>query len=519
MNTLLAPARALLEHLVVVHLLIAAVVLVWDVFMSGQIAALRRAPRPFAVLTGLSGLLIVPATLVAVASVSVLYGRAINSVAWLWPVCCVLFALQALYATARRLVTSFIGVPLAAYDVILAVVAVTRQLGYDGVPLPPWALALGAAHATTLGYIMGRGALASPLALQIPMLSPAFPARWRFSRTMRATLAAGAALSAGVTALELVRGYAGVESYDRYAAVRLQERPAGDFQVGLRLFPELTETIAPSVARQDVALLDTLDVDAVLVVLSGEGTRAAALDSLARTLDPFRRDSTTLIVALGYAPGDADRLADSATAFERSRLADVDRVVRRLRPDYILPADEPYGRGAASLGTLPVAWWQRYLTDAAARARRADRRVKVAVALAGFGARDSALYAWATAPRSPLDAVGFTMVPGFRGGLSLEARLHAADRWMRVAGPSRTEHWVFAAGGYPVAHGERSQERAVWGTLAWATTRPALRGVVVETSDDYTSLAGLRAANGRLRPVAAAMTRAIKGLREGVTTR
>jgi hypothetical protein len=515
-STLLAPARALLAHLLFIHLTIAALVLGWDVFMSGQIAALRRAPHPFAVLTGLSGLLVVPATLVAVASVSLLYGRAINSVAWLWPLCCVLFALQALYATARRLITSFIGVPLAAYDVILAIVAVTRQLAYDGVALPPWALALGAAHATTLGYIMGRGALSSPLALQIPMLSPAFPARWRLSRTVRAALAAGAAISAGVTALEIVRGYAAVRSYDRYAAVRLQERPAGDFQVGMTLFPELTETISPSVAKQDVALLDTLDVDVVMVTVDAGGARAAALDSLARTLDPFRRDSTALIVALGYAPGERERLADSSAAYGRARLADVERIVRRLRPDYLLPADEPYGRGADALGTQPVAYWERFLTDAAARARRADRRVKVGVALAGFGSRDSALYAWATAPRSPLDLVGFTMVPGFRGGLSLEARLHAADRWMRVTGPSRTQHWVLAAGGYPVAHGEVSQERAVWGALAWATSRPALKGVIVQTSDDYTTLTGLRAANGRLRPVAAAMTRAVKGLREGV---
>ncbi len=517
MSTLLAPARALLAHLVLLHLAVAALILLWDVFMAGQIASLRRAPRPFALLTGLAGLFVVPATLVAVASVSLLYGRVINSVAWLWPICCVLFALQALYATGRRLVTSFIGIPLAAYDVVIAIVAITRQLAYDGLAMPPWALALGAAHATTLGYIMGRGALASPLALQVPMLSPAFPARWRASRTVRAALAVVAATSVGVTAVELVRGYAAVESYGRYAAVRLQERPQGDFQIGLRLFPDLTDIVSPSMARQDVALLDTLDVDVIMVVVTPEGARAAALDSLGRTLEQYRRDSTALIVALGYPAGARRTLDDSGAAYQRARLADVERIMRRLRPDFLLPADEPYGRGADALGVRPLDFWQDYLTDAADRARRVNRRVRIGVALSGFGTRDSALYAWAAGRTSPVDLVGFTMVPGFRGALSLEARLHAADRWMRAAGPSPKQHWVLAAGGYPVAHGENSQERAVWGTLAWATSRPAIKGLIVETADDYGTLTGLRAANGRLRPVAAAMTRAVKGLREGVT--
>ena len=95
--------------------------LLWDVFLAGQIAQLRRAPRFFRGVTALAGLLIAPAVLVAVTSASILNGRAIHVIAWVWPLTLAIFALQALYAVGKRLVTPFIGVPIAAYDVIVAV--------------------------------------------------------------------------------------------------------------------------------------------------------------------------------------------------------------------------------------------------------------------------------------------------------------------------------------------------------------------------------------------------------------
>ena len=56
-----------------------ALVLLWDVFLAGQIAQLRRAPRFFRGVTALGGLLIAPAMLVAVTSASILNGRASTS--------------------------------------------------------------------------------------------------------------------------------------------------------------------------------------------------------------------------------------------------------------------------------------------------------------------------------------------------------------------------------------------------------------------------------------------------------
>jgi hypothetical protein len=75
---------------------------------------------------------------------------------------------------------------------------------------------------------------------------------------------------------------------------------------------------------------------------------------------------------------------------------------------------------------------------------------------------------------------------------------------------------VFAAGGYPVAHGEKNQELALWGVLAWATTQPAIKGLIVADAGDYDAIRGLRAPGGRLRSSVAAVRRAQIGLKETV---
>jgi hypothetical protein len=79
--------------------------------------------------------------------------------------------------------------------------------------------------------------------------------------------------------------------------------------------------------------------------------------------------------------------------------------------------------------------------------------------------------------------------------------------------PSPKEHWVFAAGGYPLVHGEENQRLAIKGVLAWATAEPAIKGLVVYEGGDYYTLRGLRAAGGRLRPATWEIIKSQKGLK------
>ncbi|MDF2772708.1 MAG: hypothetical protein K0S86_2203, partial [Geminicoccaceae bacterium] len=414
-------------------------------------------------------------------------------------------------AVGKRLVTPYIGVPIAAFDVILAVAAFVRYAAYSGRDPSSAALAVAAAQSSALGMLLGRAALFSPLAVVLPLLAPAYPARWRISATVRGTLAVMALAFTVLFVAELPSALVAVRSYGTYAFDRLQERPRGDFVIGLRLFPALGDAPPPLALRSDLALVDSVGVGAISVVVEPAGARAGALDSLARSLEEERRDSVLLVVAVGYDANARESFRQSPSAHMRARLAAVDRIVRRLRPDIIVPARNPYTEGAGAMGRVPLAWWQEYHRLAAANTRRVSNRIRVGVVASAFVGADSALYAWANRRDSPIDAVGFAFYPSYDGGASLAAKLRVADRWMRG---TTKPHWVFGVGAFPVTHGEPSQARALWGTLAWATSHEQVKGLIVESAGDYDMVTGLRAPGGRVRPALATLERAVAAMAE-----
>src|SRR3954468_10828461 len=98
------------------YLAVAVIMTLWDVLIAGRIANLRRTPRLFQGATAFGGLLIIPALLVAFASASILYGRTVFTVRWIWPLTAVLFVMQATYALTRRMVTPLFGLPILFYN-------------------------------------------------------------------------------------------------------------------------------------------------------------------------------------------------------------------------------------------------------------------------------------------------------------------------------------------------------------------------------------------------------------------
>jgi len=504
-------------HLLPALYVAAAVIMtMWDVLVAGRVSQLRRAPRTFAAITAFGGLLIVPALLIAYASASILYGRAIQPVAWVWPVTTVLFALQATYALSRRLVTPLFGVPIFVHNLIIAIVAVSRYAIAHGFTPPDFGLALSAAQTSALGFFFGAPALWGPEYLMVPLMSPSLPARWRLSRLVRGGIALSAAALAGLVLIEIPNAFQTTKSYLRYAREQLQEHPEGDFDIGLKIFPDLRGPPPPLALERDVPLADSLDADAVSITIDPEGARLASLDSIARTVDDRRADSTLIIIALGY-PRDAGRQFRASPAeYTRKRIADVDRISRRLRPDILIPAADPYGEGARAIGTQPPEYWIDYITKAAQIAHYVNRRIRIGVSASSYGSRDSTLYFWAAGRASPVDVLGFSMMPGFDGATSLDTHMRVAQRWMRSFPTRPKPHWVFSAGGYPLAHGEESQELALWGVLSWATTQSPIKGLVVTEAGDYDVLRGLRTAGGRYRSSVGAIMRAKKGLKETV---
>ena len=493
--------------------------LLWDVQLAGRIAQNQRTPRLLALLSALAGLLVAPAVIAAAAAPSLYSGRAVQAIAWLFPAVALLFVLQALGALLRGLVTPAVGVPLLLFDLVVLGAAVARHVALAGGDPSPFLAGLGAAQTGAFGVLVGEPALWSPLVVMPPLLAPVTPARWRLSAAMRAGLAVAAAgWVALVMVIEYPRAVRAVRAFAPYGDQQLQERPAGDLAVGVQLFPPLQRPPTELMLRNDVALADSLDVGAIGVTVSPAGAELRALDSLSQLLEDVRRDTTTLVVALGYPDDARAAYARSPAAYTEARLADLRRVVRVLRPDVVVPAIEPYGLGAAALGELPLEVWQSYLTQAAAVVQEDRPRTLVAVSASTFGPADSALYAWAASRESPIEVVGFSIAPSFDGGLSLAARLSAADRWIGAdaSGRAPKPHWIFRAAGYPLAHGEGSQRDGLWGTLAWATTHPEIRGVVVADAADYGRITGLRATGGRLRPAVTLLAQGVQLLRETI---
>jgi hypothetical protein len=495
-----------------IYLALSVAMIAWDILMAGRIAQLRRIPRGFQAITGIAGLLLVPALVVAYTAQSLLYGRAIFLVAWLWPFTALLFVLQTIYALGRRLVTPLLGFPLLVYNIIIATVAVTRFVITRGHDPTQFGLALNAAQASMLDTFFGAPALWNALYIQVPIFAPSLPARWGFTRLARVALATAAIAMTALVVIEIPGAYAGVNSYATHAKDRLQEHPQGDFRIGLKIFPDLRGGPPPLSIRNDLALADTLGVDAISVVIDPEAARGIALDSLARSIDDARTDSTLLIVSLGYPKKGAQEFRQSRETYTVARLKDIDRIARRLKPDYLIPALDPLGEGTRILHEERPEYWIDYFARAARVAHYIYPRIKVSVPMSSYGTRDSTLYAWAARPGSGIDVVGFSLFPGFDGARSLDTHTRVATRWMKQF-PKPKEHWVFAAGGYPLVHGEESQRLAILDIFAWATAEPAIKGLVVYEGGDYNTVRGLRAPGGRLRPATAEVIKAEKGLR------
>jgi hypothetical protein len=493
------------------YVLLSVAMIAWDILMAGRIAQLRKIPRGFQAVTGIAGLLLLPALVVAYTAASLLYGRAIFLVSWLWPFTTLLFVLQTIWALARRLVTPLLGFPLLVYNVIIATVAVTKFMITRGESPAELALALNAAQASMLGTFFGAPALWNPIYMQVPLFAPSLPARWGFTRAARVALAGAAIAMTALAVVELPGAFASIKSYATHKTDVLQEHPEGDFRIGLKIFPDLTSGPPPLSITSDLALTDTLGVDAIAVVIEPEAARGVALDSLARSIEEARADSTVLLVSLGYPKDGRKQIGRSAEAYTVARLKDIDRIARRLKPDYLIPAVDPFQEGTRVLGDQTPQYWIDYFTRASRVAHYIFPRIKVGVPISSYGTRDSVLYAWAARPGSGIDVVGFTLFASFDGARSLDTYMRVAQRWMRQF-PKPKDHWVFATGGYPLVHGEENQERAIWGVLAWATAETPIKGLVVYEGGDYKTVRGLRAPGGRLRPVTAAIIRAKKGL-------
>ncbi len=493
---------------------IAIAVLAWDVSLAGWIAARREAPRLFTHLTVVCGLLVVPVLVINIASGTESGARTISGITWLVPAVTVAFALQVLYAVVGRLVSLLVGLPILFYDLLLAAIAVGDYLVSQRGSAPESLQALLAARDSIVGIGVGRAALVSPLTALVPMVAPAYPARWRLSGAVRAVLVLAATALTTLLSIEWPRGVAAVRSYERAYSEPMQARPAGDFVLGVRLYPALDGVPPARAVRNDAAIVDAFDPDVVLIVLDDDGTRSSALDSLARVLEPLRDDSVQIAVALrlGRAPTTAATPADDA-----DRQLAIERVLRRIEPDVVFPAlPDPVPSWIGS-STPSAAWWQRILRQSSRTVQRVRPRTLVGWSASRLDVVDSATYAWARTEGSGVELLGAVSFPGFSGLPAVDARLRAFERWHDAAtkrNPATVPHWLVNVGGLPRAHGDAAQVAAIRHALAWGSRRAWIGAAIVGEPADYDGWLGLRASNGRARAALSAIGVAARRMKE-----
>jgi len=504
------------HHLATAHLVLCALVLIWNLWIAGRAARIQGLPPALAFLSALGGLLLLPALVVSLVSTSLLTGAALISVAWIWPATVALAAAQSAYALVKRRASMPVGIPILAFDFLLTLVTLARWLDFVGAAPGTGLLTLLAADRSAVAVSAQSLALVMPWFLYLPIFAPVTPGRpdgRMFVRGVMAVIAAGWLL---LIVTQIPGAARAVRSYDRYARERLQEHPDSDFVVGLKVFPSLSSPPTPLSLTNDLGLADSIGAGALAVYFTPKGASAETLDSVEHVLEDVR-GSRRVIAALDLS--DEHRVPPAEReAYLRDRVADVERIARRLHPDFVVPVVDPNGTAVRALGRMPVASWEAYLR-AAAVAAQADSsadsaKVQVLSHVGGFSADDSALYAWSASRASPVDGTALSLYPGLGGAANLDARMRVADSWLRASRSSKPV-WVLEAGAFPLAHGEESQARALWGALAWATSRAAIKGLIAYQASDYRVPIGLRTAAGRLRPAAAVLRRAAAQLQRG----
>ncbi|MEP6779283.1 MAG: hypothetical protein ABJC26_05280 [Gemmatimonadaceae bacterium] len=503
------------ERLLLIPFVLGVALLLWDILVAGWIASQRQASRPFTSLTAFCGLMVAPAALISMANVLDATARTTSTIAWIWPVVTVSFALQVGYALFARMLTPAVGVPLLLYNFCVATVSIGDfVVGLNG-SAPLWLQGAVAARDAIVGMASGRTALASPIALIVPMIAPAFPARWKATAGVRAVLTIAATALTTLLLTEWPRGIGAVRSYDSAIGARMQERPEGDFAIGVRLFSTLSGPPAARLVVADTKLADALHASSVLVVLNEKATRAAYLDSLYRVLDRWRADSSTIAVAI-----EMETELRSATSAERDEV--IERVLLHVKPDVLIPGWRSPLPTLLEAREPSLQWWQTMLTRAGHVVNRVRPRTSLGWAAARVDTRDSAVYAWASGEDSPVKVLGIVSFPSFAGLPAVDARLRAFDRWHALENTNSNaphEYWLMEVGGLPRAHGDVAQTAAMMRALAWATRRPWISTAILGDAGDYDGGIGLRAANGRLRSAVGVLSRASRGMNEAVTNK
>lgn len=480
-----------------------AVVTGWNLAHGARATTLPDAGRAFRALTGLCAFLFLPAILIGLLAPTAPGARILSPLSWLPTLVAAGVLTQALWALRRGRAPLPVWLPIVALDLLVAWVTAARWLEGLGAALPAWVLAPGMAVSMVAAAWIGDVAFVWAAALLVPAVAPSAPARWRLSRVARGGVATFAAVVVAAAGARLPRAYEDLSAAGALGRETGASRTRSDLAIGLRLFGPLDGAPSATVARHDLTVADSLGVTAVHIELTPEGVTAGVLDSVARSLE-LRRDSVVLVVTL-----DLPRDGSLDAGVVRARLALIARIIRRLRPTVLVPAE----RVASGPGAPDTTWWQAYYDSVAATTRRGGRGVSVALGTDAGAPADSVLVDWVLRGASPLHTIALSVrrqsgTPGRFGDA-----LAATARWVSLARIAPAV-WITTVPTAPATTGEVVQRQLVRHALAWGAAHTFVRGVIAGDASDVMSPTGLRTATGRSRPALHEVGSALRALRD-----
>jgi len=247
-----------------------------------------------------------------------------------------------LYALSKRLVNLAWGFPIAVYNILIATISITRYFVAHGWSPPEPLVAILAAQSLAMVFASGTATVMATRVLHQHADGVARVSRRRAaSRRRFASSWPSPALTWSVFIIAL-GGHArssSCETTTPIAAIHCVSVPDADFAIGLRCSPTFARRRPPRQSAVIPHCETTMDVDAVSVVVIPGATKLA-IDSLAKVIEPARRDSTVFIVALGYRRKVIPELGPVGLD-DKERLATLKLAIERLKPDIVLPAEDP----------------------------------------------------------------------------------------------------------------------------------------------------------------------------------
>ncbi len=354
-------------------------------------------------------------------------------------------------------------------------------------------------HGLLQGWIGQRDAASNPHWLHLPLILPLW-LRYRF--THEATLLAGSVIASAFVGLLATRMPIARATVAGYRTATADEDPTSQLTRSLHLGFALRGIENAGSAEIDrwqdqLARLNAASITVELVPEVVE--QPDRLARIAAALAPLRRARELVVIVrpparfLGVPARDLNELS---TAMAKAHWL----AAEQLEPNVLVAFIGPFGSLADAMASPPtLERWQQTITRTAGEIRNANAKVKIAVAIDHAAPHTRELFHWLVSAKSPIDLVGFAILPHEQTYAEVSGDLDMFERWTRTVELQKPVRVLLAGTSPHACGGELGQWTFLASVLAFAQRVPAIHEVAIASLSDTRDPTGLTAHLGQPR--------------------